>query len=118
MTSPGNPVHWTEAVYRDNARLLYDVEAALFQNKDLTRQELAAVEALARRMGRVLDSPILDIACGPGRHAIELANAGHDVTGVDFSPGLLALARESAAANRNGSGVPTFITGDMRQLDV
>ena len=40
--------HWTELVYRENARLLFDVEAAIFQNNDLTRSELKMVERLAQ----------------------------------------------------------------------
>jgi len=36
---------------------------------------------------RVLDAP-----CGTGRHTIHLAVAGHDVTGVDASPWMLAQA--------------------------
>ena len=41
--SAAPPRHWTHAVYRDHADLFYDVEAALFQNLELTRQELDQV---------------------------------------------------------------------------
>jgi ubiquinone/menaquinone biosynthesis C-methylase UbiE len=36
----------------------------------------------------------LDAACGTGRHAAYLASLGHNVIGVDSSPGMLALARQ------------------------
>lgn len=117
MTTPTDKPHWTETVYRDHARLLFDVEAALFQNHDLTRQELASVRRLGDMLGTGLNSPIIDIACGPGRHSIQLALDGYDVTGLDFSPGLLELAGESAAKRINGGSRPTFVTGDMRVLD-
>ena len=39
---------------------------------------------------------ILDIACGAGRHAIELARLGYCVTGNDLSPFLLDEARKEA----------------------
>lgn len=39
---------------------------------------------------------ILDLACGPGRHAILLAGKGYNVTGVDRSAYLLGLARKKA----------------------
>lgn len=117
MTTETDQAHWTEAVYCDNARLLYDVEAALFQNEELTRRELAAVQRLGETLGCGFRSSIIDIACGPGRHSIQLANDGHDVTGLDFSPGLLELASESAVAAKNGGRTPTFVAGDMRRLD-
>jgi SAM-dependent methyltransferase len=41
---------------------------------------------------------VLDMACGPGRHAIELAKRDFKVTGVDRSPFLLSKAKERAEA--------------------
>lgn len=41
---------------------------------------------------------ILDIGCGTGRHAVELAGRGYCVTGIDLSESMLAVAREKAAA--------------------
>ena len=35
---------------------------------------------------------VLDLACGPGRHAVALAREGFNVTGVDLSPFLLQKA--------------------------
>jgi ubiquinone/menaquinone biosynthesis C-methylase UbiE len=40
---------------------------------------------------------VLDVACGSGNATIPAARAGARVTGVDFSPDLLAIARERAA---------------------
>jgi len=37
---------------------------------------------------------VLDVGCGAGRHALYLQNEGHDVTGIDLSPGAVAVARE------------------------
>jgi ubiquinone/menaquinone biosynthesis C-methylase UbiE len=41
----------------------------------------------------------LDVGCGTGFLAIELAKRGHRVTGVDFAPAMVDLAREKAAAS-------------------
>ena len=56
---------------------------------------------------------ILDVGCGRGRHARELARRGYSVTGVDLSAASIADARE-AAADATLGGV-TFQVGDMRE---
>jgi len=43
---------------------------------------------------------VLDIACGAGRHALELARLGCTVTGNDLSPFLLEEARKEARKNQ------------------
>lgn len=50
------------------------------------------VEVLSLPKGR----SILDLGCGPGRHSVELARRGYDVTGVDISAGMLAEAQKAA----------------------
>jgi len=53
------------------------------------RQECPRLLALAGT-----ESPrVLDLACGPGRHAVPLAALGLDVTGVDLSQALLQKAQ-------------------------
>lgn len=42
------------------------------------------------------DRPVLEVGCGTGRIALELARAGHQVTGIDPSPAMLAIARRKA----------------------
>jgi SAM-dependent methyltransferase len=55
---------------------------------------------------------ILDLPCGQGRHSIELARRGYEVTGMDISTFLIEVARERAHA----AGVQVrWLTGDMRQ---
>lgn len=39
---------------------------------------------------------VLDLGCGTGRMAIELAKRGYDMTGVDYSVEMLDIARENA----------------------
>ncbi len=61
----------------------------------------------------VSSGSVLDLACGPGRYTIPLAQAGYRVTGVDRTPFLLEKARE--AANRAGVTVE-WIEQDMRDF--
>ncbi|GAB6091864.1 class I SAM-dependent DNA methyltransferase [Furfurilactobacillus curtus] len=56
---------------------------------------------------------MIDLACGTGRLAIKLKQAGFDVTGLDLAPEMLSLAAERAASvNVN---VP-LIEGDFTAL--
>ena len=57
---------------------------------------------------------ILDLACGSGRHAIELARRGFSVVGADISAELIEIANRDAAAEP-GLEVD-FIEGDLRDL--
>jgi len=58
---------------------------------------------------------VLDLACGTGGHALELAVLGYEVAGVDIAEGMLEEARKKASAR--GLTVE-FLCQDLRQLDV
>ena len=62
-------------------------------------------------------SPILDLACGTGRVAVELARAGHDVVGLDISPAMLARAR-AKAVDVELTGAARFVQADIREFDL
>lgn len=53
---------------------------------------------------------VLDLCCGPGRHAIELAKRGYSVTGVDLSGYLLKKAKKNAQSK---NAAVNFIKADM-----
>ncbi|GDY13754.1 methyltransferase type 11 [Planctomycetota bacterium] len=57
---------------------------------------------------------ILDLPTGFGRHANRLAARGHQVTGVDLTPGFLDRARADAAGLATP---PEYVQGDMTSLD-
>jgi SAM-dependent methyltransferase len=56
---------------------------------------------------------VLDLCCGQGRHAVELARRGFNVTGADLSEHLLGIARR--AADEAEVSV-RFLRCDMRAL--
>lgn len=75
-----------------------------------TEQEVAfLVEALGLEAGE----RVLDVGCGPGRHALALARRGIEVVGVDLSEDFVALAQDAVAAD----GLPArFEIADVRDL--
>jgi ubiquinone/menaquinone biosynthesis C-methylase UbiE len=68
-----------------------------------------AIQALRLEPG----AHVLDIACGVGRHSIELARRGYHVTGLDLSPALLKIAAQRA--ERAGVQV-NWVRADMREI--
>ena len=56
------------------------------------------------------DDFVLDLCCGAGRHLASLEGIAHRLVGVDFSPGLLSLAKAQV-----GAGV-CLVRADMRAL--
>ena len=57
---------------------------------------------------------VLDVGCGPGRHALSLARRGFDVVGIDHSAEFVRLARDAATA---AALAATFEELDVRDLD-
>jgi SAM-dependent methyltransferase len=56
------------------------------------------IDGVLARSGAPAGCRVLDVCCGPGRHALELARRGFRVTGVDRSLSYLDQARGAAAA--------------------
>ena len=45
---------------------------------------------------------MLDFACGFGRHSLEFAKRGYDVTGIDITPAYIDYANEQAKKENLG----------------
>lgn len=64
----------------------------------LTMREQAWRPPLVERIAAAGAAEVLDVGCGTGTLAVELARAGARVTGVDGDPAVLAQARAKAEA--------------------
>lgn len=57
---------------------------------------------------------ILDLACGYGRHSLELARRGYEVVGVDITSEFIEDAKTSAEKENLNA---TFVCSDIRDID-
>ena len=80
---------WYEELF-ENYGMKYD-------NESFTRGTVGECDFIEKEIGRKKSTKILDIGCGTGRHAIELASRGYKVVGIDLSESQLKRAREKAA---------------------
>jgi SAM-dependent methyltransferase len=80
-----------------------------------TPQKIADAVEEVTKIVKLLDirpgSSILDLCCGIGRHSLELARRGYQVTGVDRTMGYLDKAKRQA---KEESLDIEFVQGDMR----
>ncbi len=94
--------HWFEAVadHLGEAYLRYS----------FTYGTVREVDVLVDVLGLTPGSRVLDVGCGPGRHAHELARRGIEVVGLDVSAAFVELARRDAPPGA------TFVHGDARTM--
>jgi len=86
-------------------------DSDVVEDKQITRNE---VELFTSILSTPKESAILDLACGQGRHSIELAKHGYtNITGLDRSHYLIRKAK--SAMQQEGLKI-TFKEGDARKL--
>lgn len=86
----------------------------------LSIQNMSWVEDTKRQVDFLIDKlemkgheKVLDLACGFGRHALELARRGYDVTGVDITPAYIEYAEKQAKTEKPKA---KFICCDIRDV--
>lgn len=95
----------SNTVFKDYSRY-YNV---LYKEKDY-QGEVNYIDALIRKYADGPVQTIIDLGCGTGKHDRFLAEKGYQITGVDLSEDMLAIARQSGIA---GAG---FYQGDIRSV--
>ena len=95
---------WEELFNEDYSRAL-----SRLSDGQIKREASFIEESLGVAQGGVL----LDLGCGPGYHAVELAERGYAVVGYDLSLHQLALAADVAQERQQKLNL---MQGDMREM--
>ncbi len=77
-------------------------------------QTNAEADFLVKTLGCAPGSHLLDVPCGNGRHSLELARRGYQLTGLDISEQFIEEARASSSAIR---AQVEWLLGDMRHFE-
>lgn len=73
-------------------------------------------QRLADMSGAAPSTSALDLACGTGDIAFQLAERGARVVGLDITPRMIELARQKRARAGGLARAPEFVVGDMMAL--
>lgn len=98
--------HWYKTFFHGAALELWRRAAT----PEMTREE---TDYLLSQLSAPPGGNLLDVPCGNGRHALEMASRGFRVTGLDISPDFIA---EANAASASRGLAATFHHGDMREI--
>jgi SAM-dependent methyltransferase len=89
----------------------FDAASAEMAWTDRTGPEVDRVAKILQPRG---DERVLDLACGSGRHSLELRRRGFSVVGADISPDLIEIARRDAEEENLDVD---FVLADLHDLD-
>ncbi len=95
-------------VFKEYARF-YD---SIYENKNYS-EECQFVDQIMKRFAGKPVKSLLDVGCGTGSHALILNDMGYEITGVDLSEEMLAIAKSKV-----GDREISLIRQDLRTLDL
>jgi SAM-dependent methyltransferase len=104
-TAPKQKKAWWEELFSEDF-----VRANWKVSDEQIKREVTFVE---ESLGVAPGGVVLDLGCGSGQHAVELASRGYGVVGYDLSLYQLALAADMA---QERSQKLNFLQGDMREM--
>ena len=79
-------------------QIYFDNRAHDYMEEEYAQNWRNEVDFLETELELDPGSHILDVGCGTGRHSVEFARRGYQVTGLDFSSGMLKEAQKAADA--------------------
>jgi SAM-dependent methyltransferase len=111
------PVNEASAAARRKARPwwedLFNDDFIRTMAKVTDAQIATEVDFIEESLGLAKEAFVLDMACGTGRHAIEMTRRGYQVVGFDLSLAMLARAADEAQEREQKLN---FVQGDMREM--
>jgi len=96
---------WWEDLFNDD----YMRAAERIEDDQIARE----VDFIENSLGVERGATVLDLACGTGRHAAELAKRGYEIVGFDLSLAMLARAGDEAQQRQ---AKLNLVQGDMREM--
>jgi SAM-dependent methyltransferase len=88
----------------------------LYKHRDVSEAR-NLIDLIQRTIDIRKGSKILDVCCGEGRHSIELAKRGYDVTGFDLSEFLISQAKINLRETPEKNLKAKFLIKDMRNFN-
>lgn len=98
--------------------MIYDLLAPFYDaiNAEINYIKWAdVIEQIFKKECSARPDLVLDLGCGTGKMTLELARRGYDMTGIDYSPEMLDIARE--IAEKEGHDV-LWLCQDMREFEL
>lgn len=83
------------------------------KNQSWTEDTVNQTDFIIKTLKLEKGARILDLACGYGRHSLELARRGFEVVGADITPAYVEDANKTAAAEKLNA---RFILSDIRDV--
>ncbi len=79
---------------------LFENYGEKYDNESFTQGTSGECDFLEKEINYNKSLRIIDIGCGTGRHSVELARRGYNVTGIDLSESQLMKAKEKAESRK------------------
>jgi SAM-dependent methyltransferase len=88
----------------------------LYKHRDVFEAQ-NVINLIQRTLNIGNKSRIIDVCCGAGRHSLELAKRGYDVTGIDLSEFLISQAKLNYRKSPEKNLKAKFLIKDMRNFN-